>query len=95
MFKSSPSIKTLGNSLKQLASQISTNKIKIVILRILKIIDTESACKLWKPILRTPYSDTLVENEQGFNMKTAKFMIYKHAITRNKDDEKCFIPVRI
>ena len=52
--------------------------------------DTELACKLWKPILRTPYSDTLVENEQCFHMKTGKFMIYKHAINRNKDDEKMF-----
>ena len=57
--------------------------------------EIESACKRWKPILRTPYSETLVENEQSFNMKTGKFMISKHAINQNKDDEKCFIPVRI
>ena len=103
MFKSNPSIKTLGNSLKQLVPQISTNKIKVDILRILKIIaismgkdsETESACKRWKPILRTPDSETLIENEHSFYMKTGKFMISKHAINQNRDDEKCFITVRI
>ena len=56
--------------------------------------ETELTCKYNKPLYKTQYSEILVENEDGFDLKTGKLIIHPMATSRSYTEENSYVSVK-
>ena len=56
--------------------------------------ETKLACKYYKPLYKTQYSEILFKYEDGFDMNTGKLIINEMATSRSTTDEKSYVPVK-
>ena len=57
--------------------------------------EIEFACKYYKPIYKTQYSEVLVEYENGFDINTGNLIVHPMATTRSFTDENSNVLAKI